>query len=42
VDILDATTKCFQLKIELAIQVDFATPLVKATYKLEGDGFLAL
>ena len=31
-----------KLKMELAIVVDGMTPFVQATYRLEGDGFLAL
>ncbi len=40
--ILDDPAKKRKLKIELAATVDCMEPFVKATYNLEGDGFLAL
>ena len=40
--ILSDTAKTRKLKMELAATVDCMEPFVKATYNLEGDGFLAL
>ncbi len=40
--ILEDVPKCRKLKMELAVTVDCMEPFVKATYNLEGDGFLAL
>ena len=40
--ILTDTSKTRKLKMELAATVDCMEPFVKATYNLEGDGFLAL
>ena len=42
IDILDNVEQSFQLKIELAILVDFADPIVKGCYFLKGDGPLVL
>ena len=42
IDILQNTLTLRKLKMELAIVVDRMTPFVQATYRLEGDGFLAL
>ena len=41
-EILNNQTKNTYLQIELAAIIDAGTPLVKATYNLEGDGALAL
>ena len=40
--ILTDASKTRKLKMELAATVDCMEPFVKATYNLEGDGFLAL
>ena len=40
--ILSDSAKTRKLKMELAATVDCMEPFVKATYNLEGDGFLAL
>jgi len=40
--IFDDNAKTRKLKIELAATVDCMEPFVKATYYLEGNGFLAL
>ena len=40
--ILEDAPKTRKLKMELAVTVDSMEPFVKATYNLEGDGFLAL
>ena len=40
--ILNDDPKTRKLKMELAATVDYMEPFVKATYTLEGDGFLAL
>ena len=40
--ILEDAPKTRKLKMELAVTVDCMEPFVKATYNLEGDGFLAL
>ena len=40
--ILTDASKTRKLKMELAATVDCMEPFVKATYYLEGDGFLAL
>lgn len=41
-EILNDPPKNRKLQMELAITIDFGEPFVKATYKLEGDGPLAL
>lgn len=41
-DILNDPPKNRKLQMELAITIDFGEPFVKATYRLEGDGPLAL
>lgn len=40
--ILEDAPKTRKFKMELAVTVDCMKPLVKATYNLEGDGYLAL
>ena len=40
--ILEDAPKTRKLKMELAVTVDCMEPVVKATYNLEGDGYLAL
>ena len=42
IDILKNPPTLRKLKMELAAVVDAMTPFVQATYRLEGDGFLAL
>ena len=41
-EILDDPGNCRKLHMELAITIDAGEPFVKATYRLEGDGPLAL
>ena len=41
-EILDGPGYCRKLHMELAITIDAGEPFVKATYRLEGDGPLAL
>ena len=42
IDILQNVPILRKLKMELAIVIDGMTPFVQATYRLEGDGFLAI
>lgn len=42
IEFYENVQKCHSLKVELACVVDAGKPFVQATYKLEGDGLLAV